>query len=108
MKKIFFIFLLLQSLTNQALADGKEFLIQIKDHKFIPATINVPAGEKFKLIVENLDETAEEFESADLRKEKIVGGGKKISLIIAPLKAGEYQFFGEFHAKTAQGKLVVR
>lgn len=107
MKKLFLI-LTLTFLTTQAFAAEKEFSIQIKDHKFIPATLEVPANEKFKLIVENLDKTAEEFESADLRKEKIVSGGKKITMIISPLKPGEYSFFGEFHAKTAQGKLIAK
>ncbi len=108
MKKIFFILLTLPFLINQALAADKEFLLQIKNHKFIPEILEVPAEIKFKLIVENLDATTEEFESADLRKEKIVSGGKKITLIITPLKAGEYNFFGDFHAKTAKGKLLAK
>lgn len=108
MKKIFLILAIVQILTNQAFATDKEFLVQIKDHKFIPEILEVPAEIKFKLIVENLDQTTEEFESADLRKEKIVGGGKKITLIIMPLKAGEYGFFGDFHAKTARGKILAK
>ena len=80
---------------------------QIKNHKFEPEKITVPAGEKFKLIVENLDKTLEEFESVDLKKEKLVGGGKKITIVVSPLKSGEYKFFGDFHQKTAQGKLIV-
>ncbi len=93
---------------SQSFAQEKEFLVQIKDHKFEPATIEVPADVKFKLVVENLDKTLEEFESVDLKKEKLVGAGKKITLIISPLKSGEYKFFGDFHQKTAQGKIVVR
>ncbi len=108
MKKIFLILATCSFLVNQAFAADKEFSIQIKDHKFSPEILQVPANEKFKLIVENLDDTAEEFESADLRKEKIVGVGKKITLIIAPLKAGEYNYVGEFHASTAKGKLVAK
>jgi len=108
MKKILLILLISSSLLNQAFAADKEFLVQIKDHKFVPEILEVPVETKFKLIVENLDETTEEFESADLRKEKIVSGGKKITLIITPLKAGEYNFFGDFHAKTARGKLIAK
>jgi plastocyanin len=109
MKKLFTAIAVL-SLTlaaSQAFADEKEFLVQIKNHQFEPAEITVPAGEKFKLIVENLDKTLEEFESVDLKKEKLVGGGKKITIVISPLKSGEYRFFGDFHQKTAQGKIVV-
>ncbi len=91
-----------------AVAADLEFTTKIKDHKFDPAVINVPADQKFKLIVENQDKTLEEFESNDLKKEKIVGGGKKITILIEPLKAGEYKFFGDFNAKTAQGKIIVK
>ncbi len=106
MKKIFFIFILF--FANSAFAEEKEFLVQIKDHKFAPETIEVPASQGFKLVVENLDKTLEEFESNDLKKEKLVGAGKKITIIVQPLKSGEYKFFGDFHQKTAQGKIVVK
>lgn len=99
---IFFVF------TAQAKADIKEFKIQIKDHKFIPNTINAPANEKIKLIVENLDSTIEEFESTDLSREKLVGGGKSINIVVGPLEPGKYNFFGEFHPKTAQGTLIIK
>lgn len=84
----------------------KEYLIQIQNHKFNPEELKVPSNQKFKLIVENLDKTIEEFESSDLAKEKIVGSNKKIILIIDPLKPGTYKFFGDFHQKTAQGKII--
>ena len=85
-----------------------EFVIKIKNHRFEPEIVNVPANTKFKIIVENLDNTIEEFESDDLKKEKLIGAGKKISLLISPLKAGEYKFYGDFHQKTAQGKIIVK
>ncbi len=105
MKKIF---LVLVFLSANALAQEKEFLIQIKDHEFKPTIITVPANQKFKLIVENLDKTLEEFESVELRKEKLVGAGKKIIIPIEALKPGEYRFFGDFHQKTAQGKIIAK
>jgi len=106
MKKLFFIISIL--LSSSAFAEEKEYAIQIKDHKFVPAVIEVPTDQKFKLVIENLDKTLEEFESVDLKKEKLVGGGKKITIIISPLKSGEYKFFGDFHQKTAQGKIVAK
>lgn len=93
---------------SQAFAESGEFLVQIKDHKFEPSQIEVPAGEKFKLVIENTDKTLEEFESVDLKKEKLVGAGKKVSIVISPLKSGEYKFFGDFHQKTAQGKIIAK
>ena len=85
-----------------------EFVIKIKNHRFEPDLISVPVDTKFKIIVENLDNTIEEFESDDLKKEKLVGAGKKVTLQIAPQKAGEYKFYGDFHQKTAQGKIIVK
>ena len=114
MKLKFFILTIIASfflVLEQANAEdnlAKEYFIQIKDHKFNPQDIAVPANQKFKLIVENLDKTIEEFESSDLGKEKIVSSNKKITLISGPLKPGTYKFFGDFHQKTAQGKITVK
>jgi len=84
------------------------YVIQIRDHRFHPERLLVPAGRKIKLRVENLDETPEEFESYDFNREKIVKGGGKITVYVGPLKEGEYKFFGEFHPETAQGVLVAK
>src|ERR1044071_2452262 len=94
-----------------AVAAGEETVevrITIKDHKFIPAEIEVPAGKPLKIIVKNEDPTAEEFESLALRKEKVVKGGGEIVLEVKALKPGRYKFFGEYHADTAVGYLVVK
>lgn len=87
-------------------AEPAEFTITLKDHRFVPAEIKVPAGQKIKLIVDNQDASAEEFESYELNREKIVGANARITVWIGPLKAGRYPFFGEFHADTAQGVLI--
>jgi hypothetical protein len=84
------------------------YTLRIKDHKFIPAQLVVPANTKFKLIVVNEDPTPEEFESHELNREKIVTGNSKITVFIGPLKPGKYPFFGEFHIKTAQGVLIAK
>ena len=86
-----------------------KYEIQIKDHKFIPKIIEAPAGKVIKLKVTNLDATVEEFESDDLKREKIVpGNGGSIVVTVGPLKPGRYIFFGEFHMDTAQGELIVK
>lgn len=82
--------------------------IVIKDHKFEPATLEIPADTKVKLVIRNEDKTPEEFESHDLKREKIVKGGKEITVLVGPLKPGTYKFFGEFNPKTAQGEIVVK
>ena len=87
-------------------AADPEFTIVIKDHKFSPSEVKVPANTKVKLIVDNQDATAEEFESKELKREKVIGPKSKGTIMIGPLKAGRYPFFGEFHEKTAQGVVI--
>ncbi len=89
-----------------ATAEQQEHLIVIREHQFFPAELVVAANQKIKIVIENHDATAEEFESYDLRREKVVSGHGKITLYVGPLKAGTYKFFGEFHPKSAQGVLV--
>jgi len=85
-----------------------EYKLVIKDHRFTPTELEVPAGQKIRLVVENQDPTPEEFESYDLNREKIVAGNAKIVLFVGPLKPGKYEFFGEFNMATARGWLVAR
>ena len=95
--------------TAPAAADGPpEFTLTIKDHKFEPAELTGPAGQKVKLKVVNADATPEEFESHELNREKVIPGGATATIFVGPLKAGTYPFFGEFNPKTAQGKLIVK
>lgn len=91
-----------------AAADRPSFLITIKDHKFSPAEITVPAGQQIELVVENQDSTPEEFESHELRREKIIPPNGKIKILVGPLKPGTYPFVGEFHEDSAQGKLIAK
>lgn len=95
-------------LAGSALAADGEYTLVIKDHMFHPATLEVPAGQKLVLIVENQDATPEEFESRDFKAEKIIGGGKTGRVTVAPLKPGEYKFFGEFNMETAKGMLIAK
>ena len=89
-----------------SLAEEPVYKIEIKDHKFLPVALSIPAKTKVKILVVNLDPTAEEFESYDLRREKVVSAHGEIIIFIGPLKAGVYGYFGDFHPQTAQGRLV--
>ena len=85
-----------------------EFTLTIKDHKFEPAELTVPAGQKVRIKVVNADPTPEEFESHELNREKVIPGGATATIFVGPLKPGTYPFFGEFNPKTAQGKLIAK
>ena len=89
-------------------ADEPSFTLTLKDNRFDQERLEVPSGQKIVLIVKNLDGKAEEFESKDLKLEKIVPAGKEIRLNVGPLKPGEYKFVGEYHEKTAYGVLIAK
>ena len=88
--------------------DQDRYILSISDHKFEPAVLEIPAGKKVMLVVKNLDQTPEEFESYELNREKVVSGKSEITVNIGPLKPGNYKFFGEFHQDTAQGQIVAK
>ena len=83
-------------------------LLVFRNHRFEPARIQAPAGVKFRLQVKNADDTADEFESAALNREKLVPPGQTVTIFLGPLAPGEYKFFGDFHQDTAQGVLEVK
>ncbi len=67
------------------------------------------AGKRIALNVYNQDASAEEFESHELNREKVIPGGQSLVVLIGPLTAGTtYPFFGDFHQDTAQGKLIAK
>lgn len=87
---------------------AESFTIVIKDHKFSPETLEVPAGERIKLVVDNQDPTPEEFESHDLMREKIINGNSRGIVFVGPLEPGSYSYFGEFNMDTALGTIVAK
>jgi len=105
MKKLTYIFLLLPI---YAYAADTDINIVLQDHRFQPSEINIPAGKKIKLLIENKDKTPEEFESHSLNREKIMAGNSVTKIYIGPLEPGRYPFFGEFNEATAQGVIVAK
>ncbi len=91
-----------------ALAQTPSASLVIRNHRFEPEQLDIPAGQKTELHVSNADPTPEEFESADLRREKVVPPGQEVTVYVGPLKPGSYEFFGDFNPKTARGHLVAQ
>jgi hypothetical protein len=95
------------ALTAGGAAQAQEALtITIKNHKFEPAELKVPANKRISLTVINDDPTPEEFESKVLKVEKVIAGKSKATVQFGPLKPGSYKFEGEFNSKTAQGVVI--
>jgi hypothetical protein len=92
--------------TASMAALGQEFNLTIRDHKFEPAEIRVPAGKRVSIFVSNEDVTPEEFDSSALKVEKVIPGKSKGLVRIGPLDPGRYEFIGEFNAETAKGVVI--
>ncbi len=87
---------------------AEETELLIRNHRFDPETLHVPAGKRIRLVVRNLDATPEEFESYELNREKVIPANASILIYIGPLGPGTYPFFGEFHPATARGRIVAK
>jgi len=98
---------ILLAATLASAADLPTFKLEMKDGVLNPARIEVPAGKKIKIEIHNVGKSAVEFESVQLRKEKVLAPGAESFVVIAPLSPGEYKFFDDFHAQ-AQGVIVAK
>ncbi|WP_442871866.1 cupredoxin domain-containing protein [Colwellia sp. 75C3] len=88
-------------------AQRQEFSITLKDHLFYPAEMTIPANKKIKLIIDNQDDSVEEFDSFSLNREKVLFPKQKATIYIGPLSPGRYDFFGEYHPDSARGVIIV-
>ncbi len=85
----------------------KIFSLSIKDHRFHPDLINAQKNQPFTIHVTNNDDHPEEFESYDLEFEIIILPHRSIDVPIRPLPSGSYEFFGDFHPRTAKGLIKI-
>lgn len=85
-----------------------EISISVKDNKFQPAEIEVPANTPVVIKIKNLDPKPMEFESKALRFEKIIPGGGEAIINVRAQKPGRYEFFDEFHEDTTRGALIFK
>jgi plastocyanin len=87
--------------------DAVTVKLEMADGKLTPARIEVPAGKRIRIEVHNSGKGAAEFESVELRKEKVLAPGADSVVVIAPQSPGEYKFFDDFH-QSARGVIVVK
>ncbi len=80
--------------------------ITIRDHRFEPPELHVPAGKRILLTVINADPLSEEFDSSALKVEKVIAGNSQGVVRISPLSPGRYDFIGEYHEETAKGQII--
>jgi hypothetical protein len=90
-----------------AWAGDPVFAIEFENSEIRPAEIVVPANSRFKLELRNVGTSPIEFESLELRKEKVIGPGVTTFIVFNRLSPGEYSFFDDFHPDTPPARLVV-
>ncbi len=88
--------------------DMPVYKLVAKDGVFDPATIEVAAGKKFTIELTNQGSGPMEFESKDLKQEKVIAKGAKSSIVINALKPGTYVFFDEHKPDAPKGKIVAK
>lgn len=100
------IFTLLTLAAAPVLADEPVHLV-LRDHKFSPERLEVPAGRKFQLVVKNESDKPVEWECEELDREEVVDPGQENAIFMGPLKPGEYAYFDDRH-QDSKGVLVVK
>ena len=104
--------LMLAALSPSEIAHAQEampvFSIKALGGILEPALIEVPAGTRFKIEIENEGSDPVEFESTELHVEKVLAGGAKSYVVINALKPGTYTFFDDFHPDTGKVQVVVK
>ena len=98
--------LLTALVAGPAVALPAPIVMTLSGHRFTPASVTVPPGEKITIQLTNHDMATEEFDSHDLKVEKLVTPGGQVTFTVGPLAPGAYAFMGEFHPATAQGHIV--
>lgn len=81
-------------------------VVTLKDHRFSPDVITVPAGQKVRIDITNRDGSADDFDSDALHVDRDLKPHERAVFEIGPLKPGHYPFKGELHAATAHGEVV--
>lgn len=85
-----------------------EISLILDKHRFNPEEIQVKANAPFILVITNKDSEDEDFEIASLRIDKTIPAGKTVPVKVPALKPGTYEFIGEFHEKTAKGRILAK
>jgi hypothetical protein len=96
------------ALASAVAAEPATLHVALKDHRFLPAELSAPAKQPIVIEVSNEDSTPAEFESKQLRVEKVVAGNSKIMVQVRPLVPGRYRFFDDYHEETTEGFLTVK
>ena len=88
--------------------DDPTFRLEFNDGAITPLRLEVPANRRFRLELKNSGKTPAEFESKELKKEKVLAAESQTVLVIRTLDPGEYAFFDDFHPDAPPAVLVAK
>jgi hypothetical protein len=88
--------------------DEATFRIEFNDGVVAPQRLEVPANRRLVIELVNKGKSPAEFESRELRKEKVLAPDSSSSLVIRSLDPGEYDFFDDFHPDAPPARLVAK
>jgi hypothetical protein len=98
---------LLLGLSAATLAADEPLRLVLREHKFTPEQLEVPAHVKFRLTIKNDSDALIEWESSDLDREEVISPGEERSIFLGPLDPGTYPFFDDRH-QASKGALVAK
>ncbi len=88
-------------------AVAQEFNLAIRNHKFEPQEIRVPAGKRVSIYVTNEDPTPRGIRERDAQgREDHSRQVQKAWCASDRSPPGRYEFIGDFHADTAKGVVI--
>ncbi|MEY0604488.1 cupredoxin domain-containing protein, partial [Providencia huaxiensis] len=105
-----FILLFPCTITPQYSLAAEKFPVELemKNGDLIPRVLEVPAKTIIRIKITNTGTEPAEFESIQLRKEKVLAPGASSVVVIAPLKPGTYSFFDDFHLSHPKGEIIAK
>lgn len=84
------------------------FEVIAKEGRLFPARLEVPAGQRIKLVIRNQGKGPIEFENLNMRVEKVLAPGASSFVVLPKLKPGEYEFIDEFHMDTGRMWVIAK
>ena len=88
-------------------AQAEDYTITLHNKVFEPAALEIPKDTQVKILVKNQDEKPAEFESSDIKREKVIAANSEAIVLVGPLSAGEYHYYNDFDRKS-EGVIVVK
>lgn len=88
-------------------ADEPSVTLTRHEGHFSPTPLTIPRDQKIRLLVDNQDDDAMEFESESLSWEIVIPPHHATALHIGPLNAGHYDYFNDNNPQE-KGRIVVR